>query len=406
VPPAQTFAVVGASLAGGTAAAILREEGFDGRLVLIGDEPTPPYERPGLSKRYLRGEESAGDLFVRPPDWWDAHDIESRSGARVEGVDPVDRVVTLADGGRIGFDKAVIATGVRNRALEVPGADLPGVHRLRTVADADAIKRAAAATGHAVIVGMGFIGAEVAASLRQLGLDVTVVEIFETALYRVLGPQIGRVLEAIHRDAGVTFHFGDVVERFEGMGQLERVVTRSGVVIETDLVVVGVGTQPNAEVLGGKAVAANGGIAVGPSLETEFPGVFAAGDVASHRHPVFGEVRVEHFDNAIKMGVHAARAMLGSNEPFDDPHWFWSDQWDHELQMAGVSVGGEMVVRGSLEDRSFCAFFLDGRGGLCSAVSLDWPRDVRRSMRLISHRVRPDPGLLADPDVDLRSLAL
>jgi 3-phenylpropionate/trans-cinnamate dioxygenase ferredoxin reductase subunit len=121
---------------------------------------------------------------------------------------------------------------------------------------------------------------------------------------------------------------------------------------------------------------------------------------------VFGEVRVEHFDNAIKMGVHAARAMLGSNEPFDDPHWFWSDQWDHELQMAGVSVGGEMVVRGSLEDRSFCAFFLDGRGGLCSAVSLDWPRDVRRSMRLISHRVRPDPGLLADPDVDLRSLAL
>ena len=405
MPPAQTFAVVGASLAGGTAAATLRADGFDGRLVMIGDEASLPYERPGLSKRYLRGEVPADELFVRPADWWDAHGVETHLGVSVDALNPVDRFLTLSDGDRIAFDRALIATGVRNRSLDVPGADLHGVHQLRRMADADAIRAAAAGATHAVIVGMGFIGAEVAASLRQMGLDVTVVEIFDTALYRILGPQIGRVLEAIHRDAGVTFHFGDVVERFEGRDRVERVVTRSGVVIETDLVVVGVGTHPNAEVLGGKGVAANGGIAVGPWLETEFPGVFAAGDVASHDHPVFGQVRVEHFDNAIRMGVHVARGMLGSTDPFDDAHWFWSDQWNHQIEMAGVSVGGEMVVRGSLEDRSFCAFFLDGRGGLCSAVSIDWERDVRRARRLIQHRVRPDPAALADAEVDLRTLA-
>jgi 3-phenylpropionate/trans-cinnamate dioxygenase ferredoxin reductase subunit len=404
VPPAQTFVVVGASLAGGTAAATLREEGFDGRLVLVGDEPILPYERPGLSKRYLRGEESRDQLLVRPAEWWEAHGVETRLGVRAQAVDPRDRSVSLADGQRIAFDRALIATGVRNRRLEVPGADLAGIHQLRTVGDAEAIHRAAAGASRAVVVGMGFIGAEVAASLRQLGIDVTVVELFETALYRILGPKIGRTVEAIHRDEGVTFHFQDVVARFEGTGHVERAVTRNGVSIETDLAIVGVGTQPNADVMHGQGVAANGGIRVGPTLGTTFPGVYAAGDVASHEHPLFGEVRVEHFDNAIKMGEHAAHAMLGSSEPFDDPHWFWSDQWDHQIQMAGVVVGGDMVVRGSLEARSFCAFFLDGRGAVSAAVSLDWQRDCRRAMRLIQQEIRPDPRDLVDPDVDLRTV--
>ncbi len=405
MPPAQTFVVVGASLAGGTAAAILREQGFDGRLVLVGDEPILPYERPGLSKQYLRGEESRDELLVRPADWWEANGVETRQGVRAIAVDPAERSVTLADGQRIAFDRALVATGVRNRRLDLPGADLDGVFQLRTVADSEAIHRAASNARHAVVVGMGFIGAEVAASLRQLGLDVTVVEIFETALYRILGPQIGRVLEAVHRDRGVRFHFQDVVERFEGTGRVERVITRNGEAIDCDLVIVGVGTEPNAEVMHSQCVAANGGIHVDPTLETSFPGVFAAGDVASHEHPVFGEVRVEHFDNAIKMGEHAAHAMLGSVDVFDDPHWFWSDQWEHQIQMAGVAVGGEMVVRGSFEERSFCAFFLDDRGALCSAVSLDWKRDVRRALKLIQRRVRPDPRALGDPEVDVRTLA-
>jgi 3-phenylpropionate/trans-cinnamate dioxygenase ferredoxin reductase subunit len=403
--PTRTFVIVGASLAGGTAAATLREEGFEGRLVLIGDEPTLPYERPGLSKQYLRGEEAADQLLVRPAEWWEAHGVEVRLGVRAHVIDPHDRTVTLSDGQGIAFDRALVATGVRNRALRVPGADLPGVLGLRTVADADAIRRAAVGAHRAVIVGMGFIGAEVAASLRQLGLDVTVVEIFETALYSTLGPQIGRVVEAIHRDHGVQLHFQDTVERFDGDDRVERVVTRGGRTIETDLVVVGVGTEPNADVVRGDAVAANGGIQTDPMLETPFPGIFAAGDVASHRHPVFGVVRVEHFDNAIKMGEHAARAMLGPVEAFDDPHWFWSDQWDHRFQMAGVSVGGEMVVRGSIPDRTFCAFFLDDEGVLRASVSIDWKRDCRRSLKLIRQQVRPDRAALADPEIDLRTLA-
>jgi 3-phenylpropionate/trans-cinnamate dioxygenase ferredoxin reductase subunit len=400
----RTFVVVGASLAGGTAAGTLREEGFDGRLVLIGDEPALPYERPGLSKRYLRGEESRDQLLVRPTEWWEAHGVEARLGVRALYVDPRSRTVTLSDGQQIAADRVLVTTGVRNRPLEVPGADLPGIHQLRTVGDADAIKRAARNAGHAVIVGMGFIGAEVAASLRQMGLEVTIVEIFETALYRVLGGQIGRVLEAIHRDEGVQLHFQETVERFEGSSAVERVVTRGGRTIDTNLVVVGVGTQPNAEVMRGEGVAANGGILAGPTLESPFPGVFVAGDVASHQHPVFGPVRVEHFDNAIKMGEHAARAMLGATDPFDDPHWFWSDQWDHQIQMGGVSTAGKMVVRGSLEERSFCAFFLDDGGVLRASVSIDWKRDVRRSLRLIMRQVRPDEAALADPDVDLRTL--
>ena len=405
MPPARTFVVVGASLAGGTAAATLRDEGFDGRLVLIGDELLPPYERPELSKRYLRGELERDQLFVRPAGWWESHEVETRLGVRAVAIEPRERSVTLSDGERIAFDRALVATGVSNRPFEVPGADLDGVFQLRTVQDAEAIRRAAAGAHRAVIVGMGFIGAEVAASLRQLGLDVTVVEIFDTAMYRVLGPTIGRVIEDVHRDEGVRFHVRDVVERFEGGGRVERAVTRAGVSIEADLAVIGVGTQPNAEAIHEAAIASNGGIRVGAGLETTFPGVFAAGDVASHDHPIFGEVRVEHFDNAVRMGAHAGRAMLGRAGVFDDPHWFWSDQWAHTFQMAGVRLGGEMVVRGSIEDRSFCAFFLDDRGVLTAAASLDWRRDVRRSLKLIRRQARPDPRALLDPDVDLRTLA-
>ena len=405
MPAPRTFVVIGASLAGGTAAATLREEGFDGRLVLIGDEPVLPYERPGLSKGYLRGTIPRDQLQVRPAEWWEAHEVETRLGVRARSLDPRARTVTLSDGERIPFDRALVATGVRNRVLDVPGAHLPRIFQLRTVGDADAIHRAAVDARQAVVIGMGFVGAEVASSLRQLGLEVTVVELFETALYRVLGSRLGRILEAIHRDHGVALHLQDSVERFEGSVAVERVITHKGQILDADLVVVGVGTQPNAEVMGTEGIAANGGILATASLETPIPGIFTAGDVASHQHPVFGEVRVEHFDNAIKMGVHVARGMLGAARDFDDPHWFWSDQWEHQIQMAGVETTGEMVVRGSLAARSFAAFFLDERSVLRACVSIDWKRDCRRALRLIRQQARVDPAALADPDVDLRTIA-
>jgi 3-phenylpropionate/trans-cinnamate dioxygenase ferredoxin reductase component len=357
-----------------------------------------------LSKAYLRGEEPAEELFVRPDGWWDEQGIEIRLGATVRRVDPRGGTVSFSDGGSLPFDAALVATGVRNRGLDVPGADLDGVLQLRTLSEADAIRARAGGASRAVIVGMGFIGAEVAASLRQLGLEVTIVEIFGTALFRVLGERIGKVLELIHRDHGVEILFEDNVERFEGSGRIERVITQRGRSIECDLVVVGVGTAPNVEVMAGEGLHELGGIRVDAGLRTAFPNVFAAGDIATHDHPVFGTVRVEHFDNAIKMGEHVAEAMLGSEAPFDDPHWFWSDQYDSEIQMGGVWLTDDMVLRGSLDERRFCAFFLDPAGVLRACVSIDWPRDVRRSLPLIRREVAPDRAALADPAVDLRTL--
>jgi 3-phenylpropionate/trans-cinnamate dioxygenase ferredoxin reductase component len=399
-----TVVVVGANLAGGTAAAVLRDQGFDGRLVLIGAEDLPPYERPPLSKEFLRGEQDLEAGFVRPPGWWEEHDIEMRLGTRVERLDGAAREVVLDGGERIGFDRAVVATGARPRLLRVPGADLEGVWELRRAADAEQIRTAAGAGGRAVLVGMGFVGAEVAASLRRLGMDVTVIEVFETSLYRVLGTDLGRTIEAMHRDHGVEMIFNDTLERVEGTGRAERVVTSRGRSIESSFVVVGIGTDPEVGIMGGANLAVDGGLEVDARLQTAIPGVYAAGDVASHDHRVFGRIRVEHYDNALKMGEAAAHNVLGRDEVFDDPHWFWSDQYDTNIQMSGYAPTWErMVVRGSLADRRYCAFLLqDGR--LRSAVSMDWPRDARRTFELIRSQVPVDERMLADPEVDPRTL--
>ncbi len=399
-----TFLVIGANMAGGTAAATLREDGFDGRVVLIGHEPHPPYERPPLSKEYLRGEEDE-PRFLRPPEWYEEHEIETGFGKRAERIDIAGRSVELADGELIGFDSLLIATGSRNRKLPLPGLDLPGVHDLRSLPDSETIRAAAVPGARAVLVGMGFIGAEVAASLRSRGVDVTVVEFFETPLQRVLGTRLGRVVEGLHRDHGVEMVFRDAAERFEGDGRFEVLHTKEGRAIEGDFAVVGVGVEPVTEVVDGTDVAVDDGILVDPALQTTVPGVFAAGDVARHDHPVFGPIRVEHFDNALKMGQAAARNMLGRREVFDDSHWFWSDQYDVNMQMAGIATEwDDEVVRGSLEERRFAAFLLKD-GVLRSTFTMNWPRDVRRSMPLIKAQVRPDPELLADPEFDLRKLA-
>jgi 3-phenylpropionate/trans-cinnamate dioxygenase ferredoxin reductase subunit len=400
----RSVVIVGASLAGGTAATVLRDEGYDGSIHLIGAEEEPPYERPPLSKELLRGEATLEDALVRPAPWYEEH-VDARFGTRAVQIDTTAREVVLAGGERLPYDRLLVSTGSRNRKLDVPGAGLPGVFDLRYHRDAVRIREAATSGARVVCVGMGFIGAEVAASLRSIGCDVTVVEVFETTLYRILGPEIGRVVEGIHRDHGVRMLFSDTVERFEGDGRLERVVTEAGVSIDADIAVIGVGTEPVVEIMAGTGLDRGGGIPVNARLETAVPGLFAAGDVALHDHPVFGPIRVEHYDNAVKMGEHVAQAMLGSEEAFDDPHWFWSDQYDSKIEMAGYAPTWErMIVRGSLEDRTFCAFLLDDGGVLRSTVSLDWKRDVRRSFGLIAARVAPDPAALADPDIDLRKL--
>jgi 3-phenylpropionate/trans-cinnamate dioxygenase ferredoxin reductase subunit len=397
--------IVGAGETGGTAAATLRDEGFEDEIVLFGAETRPPYERPPLSKEYLRGEQPLERGYLRPDAWWGEQEIEVRFGTKVERVDPRAREVVVEGGERIPFDLALIATGSRNRRLPSPGIDLSGVYGLRSADDATAIRDAASQASHAVLVGMGFIGAEVAASLRHLGLDVTVVEFTATPLERVLGPELGRVLEGLHRDHGVEMFFSDSAERFEGDGRFEALVTTQGRRIEGDFAIVGVGVEPVTDVVADTDVEVENGILVDGALRTNVPGVFAAGDVARHDHPVFGRIRVEHFDNAVKMGEAVGRSMLGRLEVFDDPHWFWSDQYDANIQMAGFATQWDrVVIRGDIEQRTFAAFLLDD-GVLRSTFSMNWPRDVRRSMPLIGAQARPDAAQLADPDVDLRTLA-
>jgi 3-phenylpropionate/trans-cinnamate dioxygenase ferredoxin reductase component len=399
-----SIVVIGGGQAGATAIGKLRDEGYDGDLVLVGDEPAIPYERPPLSKDFLRGERD-DHAQVRPEAWYAENAVDLRLGVRAERIDTAGRVVETADGSRIPFDHAVIATGSRNRHIPIPGIDLTGVFGLRSAADAQRLREAATGASKAVLVGMGFIGAEVAASLRVRGLDVSVIENAQTPLERVLGPELGGTIRGLHADHGVDMHFREGVERFEGDGRFEAVVTTTGRRIEGDFAVVGIGVQPNTELAEASGLEVDNGVVVDATLRTAVDGIWAIGDVARHAHPVFGSVRVEHYDNAVKMGEHLGRTILGEPEVFDDPHWFWSDQYDANIQMAGFAMSwDEVVIRGSVEERSFAAFLLED-GQLLSTFTMNWNRDVRRSMPLIRAQARPDPAQLADPAVDLRTLA-
>lgn len=281
----QTMVIVGANLAGGVAAITLRDEGFDGRVILIGAEPHLPYERPPLSKKYLQGEKSLAEITLRPADFYAEQKIETRLGVRAKRVDPQAKMVELETGERIPYDKLLIATGVRNRQLPVPGADLPGIYGLRDVADADMIRQEGVAGRKAVLVGMGFIGSEVAATLRQLEVEVAVVEPLKIPLAHILGEQVGRVFESFHREHGVQMYFEELAARFEGDSRVQRMITKSGRQLECDFVVVGVGVEPITEIVEGTGVKLDNGIVVDEYCQTNLEGIYAAGDVARHYHP-------------------------------------------------------------------------------------------------------------------------
>jgi 3-phenylpropionate/trans-cinnamate dioxygenase ferredoxin reductase subunit len=405
MPAPSTIAIVGASLTGASAAATLREEGFDGRVVLLGAEPQLPYDRPPLSKAYLRGAMPFEKTLLRPAEFYREKEIELRLSTTVTRVDAEKRRLELAGGERLDFDSVLVATGGRNRRFPIPGLDLPGVYDLRTVADADRIREVIAPGRRAVVVGLGFIGAEVASSLRECGVEVVAIEPFKTPLFRALGAEIGGVVEGLHRDHGVDMILGDAVSAFEGNGRVERVVTTSGRRVECDFAVFGLGIEPAADVVAGSGVRVDNGIVVDELCRTNVPGVFAAGDVANHYHPVCGrQMRVEHWQNGVKQGAAAARSMLGRGQPYDEVHWFWSDQYDANIQYAGFHAAwDQIVVRGSLAERKFLAFFLTA-GCVESAVAINQGRDLRRAFPLIRARVPVDPARLADPQVDLRTL--
>ena len=401
----NAYVIVGASLAGATAAVTLRQEGADGTITLIGAENKPPYERPPLSKAYLRGETPFETALVRPPAFYAEQGIETIFGCRAVRIDASGRFVELDDGRRVPFDRLLIATGGRNRRFSVAGADLDGIYSLRTVQDADRIRAETIAGRRVVVVGMGFIGSEVAASLRQKDLDVVAIEPSKTPLARVLGEDVGQCLADLHRAHGVRTVFEDTVVAFEGTSRVERVLTKGGRRLECDFVVVGIGIDPVVDVLDGSGIHVDNGVLVDEYCQTNVSGIYAAGDVANHYHPLFKRrIRVEHWQNAIKQGTAAARNMLGRHVAYDEVHWFWSDQYDANLQYAGFhSAWEQLVVRGRLGSDGFLACYVN-EGRIDAAVALNRAKDLRRVMPLIKARRPVDLDQLRDESVDLRSL--
>lgn len=399
------YVIVGANLAGGRAAETLRDEGFEGRLILVGAEPDRPYERPPLSKDFLRGDLPKEKLYLRPAAYYDEQRIELRLGVRALRLRPDEPVIELSDGTALRFDRLLIATGATPRRLRVPGAELPGVRYLRTLPDAEELGAILRRRPRLVVVGAGFIGAEVAATARTLGCDVTLLEMLPVPLGRVLGEQVGRIYAALHVAHGVNLRTSEEVVAFRGAGRVEEVVTASGAVLPCDVVVVGIGVVPEVAWLDGAGITIQNGLVVDELCATSRAHIYAAGDLANWPHPLFGErLRVEHYDNAQQQGAAAARSMLGRGTPYGPVPFFWSDQYDATLQYVGhAAPDDEVVFRGSPGGDAWVAYYLR-HGRLRAALGLNRPRDVSLARRLIAAQVTVTPEQLRDEQTDLRAL--
>ncbi|MFC4943555.1 NAD(P)/FAD-dependent oxidoreductase [Pseudonocardia sp. GCM10023141] len=392
----RRFVIVGAGVAGATAAATLREEGFDGEVLLVGDEPHLPYERPPLSKAWLG--ETAPEIDVHPAPFYAEQSIELVSETRATGLDVAARRVTLG-GSTIDYDALLIATGGLARRL--PGVSGDRVHHLRTRADADALRERLVPGERLVVLGAGFIGCEVAATARGRGVDVTVLEMAGAPMERVLGAELGALYAGIHRAAGVDLRCGVRVESVQesGAGLL---VHTDGDTVECSALLVAAGLVRDTEVWAAAGIPCDQGVLVDAGCRTAVPGVFAAGDVVAHDHPRYGRTRVEHHDTAVRQGAVAARAMLGGDVAYDMPNWFWSDQYVHTLQSCGAPADAdELVVRGNVAEASFVRFGLRG-GQVVSVLGLGRPAEVMagRKLLLAGHPVTAEQ--LRDESVDLR----
>ena len=399
---ARTFIIVGASLAGAKAAQTLRDEGFDGKVILLGDEPVRPYERPPLSKEYLQGKAGVDKVFVHDEDYYEKHDIDLRLSTRVQALDVTQREVVLSTGERLAYDAALVATGAAPRRLTVPGANLEGVHALRSLEDSDRLQSAIRAANRVVVIGGGWIGCEVAASARALGAEVAVVEAGALPLERVLGPELGAFYRDVHAEHGVEWHLGTGVEELRGSGRAEEVLLADGTVLQGDVFVVGVGVIPRIALAEDAGLTLENGIATDEFLLSSAPGVFAAGDVASAWHPLLkARIRLEHWSSALNQGPVAAKNMLGIPTPYERIPYFFSDQYDVGMEYSGYAVEWDDVVfRGNPADREFIAFWLKG-GRLAAGMAVNtW--DMADPIAALVAGQRPvDVDRLRDPDVAL-----
>ena len=399
-----TLAVVGASLAGAKAAEAARDAGFDGRIVLIGEEPVPPYERPPLSKEVLRGDKSSDAARVHPDGYYRDRSIELVHDRAVR-IEPSTNTIGLAGGETVSYDTAVLATGATPRRLDLPGADLDGVHYLRTIDDTARLHDAIRAAGRVAVLGAGWIGSEVAASARQMGTEVVLVDPGPAPLHRVLGEDIGSVFGALHAEHGVALRLGAAVAELRGNGSVAEVVLDDGRIEPADVVVAGIGVRPRTELAEAAGLRVENGIEVDEHLVTSNPAIFAAGDVANAWHPHYGHrLRVEHWANALNQGATAGRNATGATETYERLPYFFSDQYDLGLEYVGHGDPDDAVVlRGDRDARRFIAFWhRDGHVTAAMNVNI-W--DVTDDLKALVGSPRSvDVACLADPDVALADL--
>jgi len=406
----EQFVIVGAGLAGAKAAETLRAEGFSGHIVLVGQEDHRPYERPPLSKGLLLGTGNRDDAFVHSAQWYADNDVELRTGVRATSLDRDSRAVVLADGSRLTYDRLLLATGSRPRRLSAPGADLEGVLYLRTLDDSQRLDASIAEGTRVVLIGGGWIGLEVAAAARTRGAIVTVVEMASLPLQRVLGDEVATVYRDLHVRHGVTFHCGAMLRELRGTDTVSAVVLADGTEIPADVVVVGVGIEPNVELAASAGLEVAGGIVTDSSLRTADPNVFAAGDVASFLHPLIGRrIRVDHWANALNGGPAAARAMLGLSTVYDRLPYFYSDQYTLGMEYAGYAGPGDydqVVFRGDPATGEFLAFWLDSGRVVAGMNANIW--DVQDQIQALVRAgfagQAVDAAKLADPSLPLGDL--
>jgi 3-phenylpropionate/trans-cinnamate dioxygenase ferredoxin reductase subunit len=400
--------LVGGGLAAANCAARLREEGADGSILLVGREPDPPYSRPALSKGYLRGESGREDALFQPAEWWEEHDVELLTRTSVMKLNPAERTATLSTKDEVQFAGALIATGANVRRLRVEGTDLDGIHYLRAFGNSDAIRADVEDAEKVVLIGGSYIGTEVAASLTAAyGVSCSIVMLEQVAFEGFFGAEVGGFFQRVLEEHGVKLHGGEEVVRFEGSdGRVRRVVTSSGLELECDCVVVGVGVMPDVMLAraAGLELGDNGGVRCSATLESSVPGIYAAGDMCEYHSPIHGrELRIEHWDVAVEQGKTTALNMLGRGVEHRVVPYFFSDLADW-TSMEYVGPGsGEPVVRGSLEDGEFTAFYLDD-GRAVAALTVGRSDDLDHARRFVVEGTRPDPRALADLGTDLAGL--
>lgn len=402
----NTIVIAGAGQAAGQTIVSLRQGGFAGRIVLVGEEPYLPYQRPPLSKKFLAGELDVPRLLLRQEKFYTDHAVDVLLNTRVTHIDPGARTTTLSTGEHLGYDKLVLATGSRVRQVDLPGSRLPGVHYLRTIHDVDRIRDHFHPGASLVIVGAGYIGLEVAAVAAGFGLQVTVVELADEVMSRVEAPPLAAFMARVHRAAGVEIRCNTGVRSFSGDTRLRGVVGSDGVEIPADLAIVGIGILPNVELAEAAGLVCSNGIMVDEYCRTSDPDVLAVGDCTNHPNPLLGRrVRLESVHNAQEQAKTAAATLLGRLEPYAQIPWFWSDQYDLKLQIVGFSTRTDQtILRGDPDSRSFALFCLN-EGRLTAVYAVNHPREFMLSKKLIALNARPEPALLRDASVSFKEIA-